>query len=56
MASIFLVLDDVKVECLKYVEQSIDDENFMTIKSFADMNNIKDLHELFLTYVLKNFK
>ncbi|XP_022171365.1 kelch-like protein 3 isoform X1 [Myzus persicae] len=56
MASIFLILDDVKVECLKYVEQTIDAENFMTVKSFADTNNINDLHKLFLSYVLKNYK
>jgi len=50
------MLNDVEKECLKYLEQNIDIGNFMTIKRIADMNEIKDLHELFLSYVLKNYK
>jgi len=50
------MLNDVEKECLKYLEQNIDIGNLMTIKRIADMNEIKDLHELFLSYVLKNYK
>ncbi|XP_029348475.1 kelch-like protein 2 isoform X2 [Acyrthosiphon pisum] len=56
MGSIFLLLNDVKKECLKYIEQKTDIENFMTLKSIADKNKIRELHELFLSYTLKNYK
>ncbi|CAI6371820.1 unnamed protein product [Macrosiphum euphorbiae] len=56
MGSNFLLLDDVKMECLKYIEQKIDIENFMTLNSIADKNKIRELHELFLSYILKNYK
>jgi len=56
MTSSILILDDVKAECLKYIEYTIDIENFMTIKSISDINKIGDLHELFLSYVLKNYR
>jgi len=56
MASNFLLLNDVKKECLNYIEQTIDIENFMTLKSIYDINKIRDLHELFLSYILKNYK
>jgi len=56
MASIVLILDDVKAECLKYIEHTIDIENYMTIKSVADTNKIGELHELFVSYVLKNYE
>ncbi|CAI6350816.1 unnamed protein product [Macrosiphum euphorbiae] len=55
IASRFLMLNDVEKECLKYLEQNIDIGNFMTVKRIADRNEIKDLHELFLSYVLKNY-
>lgn len=50
------MLDDVEKECIKYLEQNIDVGNLMTVKKIADMDKIKDLHELFLSYVLKNYK
>jgi len=56
MASNFLLLNDVKKECLNYIEQTIDIENLMTIKNIADKNKIRDLHELCLSYILKNYK
>lgn len=56
MASIVLLLNDVKKECLNYIEQTIDIENFMTIKCIADKNKIRDVHELVLSYILKNYK
>ncbi|XP_060861689.1 kelch-like protein 3 isoform X2 [Metopolophium dirhodum] len=54
-ASDFLLLNDVKKECLNYIEQTIDIDNFMTVKSIYDINKIRDLHELFLSYILKNY-
>jgi len=51
------MLNDVEKECIKYLEQNIDIGNLMTIKKIADTNDeIKDLYELFLSYVLKNYK
>jgi len=47
---------DIEKECLKYLEQNIDIGNFMALKRIADMNKIKGLHELFFSYVLKNYK
>ncbi|CAI6349429.1 unnamed protein product [Macrosiphum euphorbiae] len=55
IASNFLLLNDVKKECLNYIEQTIDIENYMTIKCIADKNKIRELHELFLSYILKNY-
>jgi len=49
------MLIDVEKECLKYLEKNIDIGNFMTLKRIADTNKLKDLHELFFSFVLKNY-
>ncbi|KAL5243716.1 hypothetical protein ACI65C_011126, partial [Semiaphis heraclei] len=55
IASHFLMLNDVEKECLKYLEKHIDIGNFMTLKRIADMNKLKDLHDLFFSFVLNNY-
>lgn len=56
MASNFLLLNDVKQECLKMMKQTMNFNNFKTLGDISIKYKINDLYDIFISFVLKNFK
>lgn len=55
VASSYLLFDDIRDECIKFMKENINIENCLAYKQFAFLNQIPELSKSCFSFIVDNF-